>query len=181
MTSDKQIEANRINALNSTGPQTPEGKARSCRNAFKHGLSSKHFVIDGEDYLYIDQTLDDLIEHYQPQSQDEYLLLERIVHGMINRQRGEHIMQQYYFVAERGGPLRYIDYIPGIQRYIRDSDRTVEKAYEILFRIRAERRKENKPVIVTKPENGFVSQPEFFKERKITSRPIPPLKPQKLG
>jgi len=181
MTSEKQIEANRINALNSTGPQTTEGKARSCRNAFKHGLSSKHFVIDGEDYLYIDQTLDDLIEHYQPQSQDEYLLLERIVHGMINRQRGEHIMQQYYFVAERGGPLRYLDYIPGIQRYIRDSDRTVEKAYEILFRIRAERRKENKPVIVTKPENGFVSQPEFFKERKITSRPIPPLKSQKLS
>ena len=63
MTSEKQIEANRINALNSTGPQTTEGKARSCRNAFKHGLSSKHFVIDGEDYLYIDQTLDDLIEH----------------------------------------------------------------------------------------------------------------------
>jgi hypothetical protein len=39
MTSERQIEANRQNAKRSTGPKTATGKARSRRNAFRHGLS----------------------------------------------------------------------------------------------------------------------------------------------
>lgn len=38
MTSEKKAEANRRNALKSTGPKTPEGKARASRNATKHGV-----------------------------------------------------------------------------------------------------------------------------------------------
>ena len=37
MTSQKQFDANRQNALNSTGPRTDHGKRRSRRNAFRHG------------------------------------------------------------------------------------------------------------------------------------------------
>src|ERR1700761_6809000 len=39
MASQKQIEANRRNALRSTGPRTATGKSISSRNAFRHGLS----------------------------------------------------------------------------------------------------------------------------------------------
>jgi hypothetical protein len=38
MASQRKIEANRRNALRSTGPRTEAGKARSRRNALKHGL-----------------------------------------------------------------------------------------------------------------------------------------------
>lgn len=38
MTSPKKLEANRRNALKSTGPRTPAGKARSSRNGARHGL-----------------------------------------------------------------------------------------------------------------------------------------------
>jgi len=39
MVSNRQIKANRRNAKLSTGPKTEAGTAKSCRNAFLHGLS----------------------------------------------------------------------------------------------------------------------------------------------
>ena len=53
MTSFKQIEANRRNALNSTGPRTETGKQISRRNAVRHGLTAETVIgalEDAEDY-----------------------------------------------------------------------------------------------------------------------------------
>jgi len=43
-TSLMQIAANKANALKSTGPNTPEGRAVSKMNAFKHGIFSKEVL-----------------------------------------------------------------------------------------------------------------------------------------
>lgn len=45
--SPAQIEANRRNALQSTGPRTPQGKAASRMNALKHGIRSQQVVVRG--------------------------------------------------------------------------------------------------------------------------------------
>jgi hypothetical protein len=53
MTSYRQIEANRRNALKSTGPRTEAGKQASRRNAVRHGLTAETVIgalEDSEDY-----------------------------------------------------------------------------------------------------------------------------------
>ena len=49
MASEKQVQAKRQNALKSTGPTTPEGKAAVRLNALDHGLRSGEILLPGED------------------------------------------------------------------------------------------------------------------------------------
>lgn len=49
MTSIRQIEANRRNALRSREPRTEEGKRSSRANAYRHGLTAETVVPDVED------------------------------------------------------------------------------------------------------------------------------------
>jgi hypothetical protein len=49
VTSDKKAEANRRNALKSTGPRTPEGKDAVRLNALRHGILSREILLPGED------------------------------------------------------------------------------------------------------------------------------------
>lgn len=49
MATEKQLVANRQNALKSSGPRSLDGKRRSSPNALRHGLTSTQMVIPGED------------------------------------------------------------------------------------------------------------------------------------
>ena len=82
MTTEKQHKANRENALVSTGPVTPEGKALVSQNAVKHGIFAKDLIIttgDGkEDAQEYRELLDGLILSLKPSGQMECLLVEKI-------------------------------------------------------------------------------------------------------
>jgi len=49
MTTARQTQTNRENSKRSTGPRSTPGKARSSRNALRHGLRSELPVLPGED------------------------------------------------------------------------------------------------------------------------------------
>src|SRR5690242_13493629 len=78
MTSFRQIEANRRNALLSTGPVTDEGKRRSRQNAVRHGLTAETVIDtleDAEDYAAFEMSV---TADYDPQSAVERELILRL-------------------------------------------------------------------------------------------------------
>jgi hypothetical protein len=79
MTSEKQIRANRRNALKSTGPKTPEGKAAVRLNARTHGLLSREVLLPGEDEEAFKGLAENLRAELQPVGELENLLVDRII------------------------------------------------------------------------------------------------------
>ena len=55
MISEKRLEANRRNALHSTGPRTEAGRNRSRMNALRHGLTGQVTTMTDEDRLAHDE------------------------------------------------------------------------------------------------------------------------------
>lgn len=79
MTSEKQLIANRANALKSTGPRSLQGKQRVGQNALKHGLSAKDAVTKLESKKKFEEYRSSLITQLCPVGAAEELLCEKIV------------------------------------------------------------------------------------------------------
>lgn len=79
MASEKQIQANRQNALKSTGPKSAEGKSRAARNALKHGLLSRDMLLPGEKPKDLRAFREAMIAELAPQGEFEEFLVDRVV------------------------------------------------------------------------------------------------------
>ena len=69
---------NRANAQKSTGPRTPEGKARSSLNALRHGLTGHVIVMPGEDLAAYEAFVKEFFDQYQPQDPTERQLVQQL-------------------------------------------------------------------------------------------------------
>ena len=78
MTSLRQIEANRQNALKSTGPNTAEGKQRSRRNALRHGFTAETVIEPLESPEGYRAFEDAIVSEYLPQTPVERELVHRL-------------------------------------------------------------------------------------------------------
>ena len=82
--SEKQLAANRANAARSTGPRTPQGKARSAPNARTHGLTAEKLaILRIENPEEIDRMISDTVAAYQPLNSEELFAVERIALSKI--------------------------------------------------------------------------------------------------
>jgi len=79
MTSEKKAQANRQNALKSTGPKTPEGKDAVRLNAMKHGLLCQVVLLPGEDKEPLRELSEHLWTELKPVGEMENLLADRII------------------------------------------------------------------------------------------------------
>ncbi len=92
MTSDRKIKANRANARASTGPKTRPGRARSAKNAFRHGLNLP---------VQSDQTLCEEVQALarqiagQDASADIQILARRVAEAQIDLRRVRYARHQF--------------------------------------------------------------------------------------
>ena len=87
MSSPAQAAASAANSLLSTGPRTDAGKARSSRNAVKHGLTSKQLVIAPGEEEEFAEFHDSLLTQLDPEGALEMGIFNMLVHAGWNLQR----------------------------------------------------------------------------------------------
>ena len=95
MTTEKQIEANRQNAQDSTGPKTEEGKSVSRMNALKHGILSEEVLMEGEEKASLEELGKRLRTELAPHGELEGLFVDRIVSSAWRLKRAIHVEREF--------------------------------------------------------------------------------------
>jgi hypothetical protein len=148
MSTPAQIAANQSNSQLSTGPSTESGKAASCLNNFKYGLTGNSFSVlpweNEEDY---DTLLAALRASLQPSGPFEQLIVEKMAQHQWLSQRAL-VLQDMCF--QRDIPSTDDDKKLALYlRYQTTHDRAYHKYFDQLLKFRSETRKK---------EIGFESQ-----------------------
>jgi hypothetical protein len=86
-TSARKLASARANAQKSTGPQTPEGKARVAQNARRHGLCSDRLVLSTEDQPEFDILYRSYVDRFQPADEIEHDLVDTMVQAKWRERR----------------------------------------------------------------------------------------------
>jgi hypothetical protein len=103
--SPARAEASRKNGAKSRGPKTPEGKARTARNALKHGLCAEHHVVvEGESPDAFVAFEAALVADLAPEGALQTLLAGRIARAAWRLERAERIEAEL-FARQMDGPF----------------------------------------------------------------------------
>jgi len=101
MSTIKQIEANRRNALKSTGPKSAQGKAAVAQNALTHGLYASTLLLPEEDPAQYAALCQLHVDEYQPEGLEQIDLVQSIVAGKWELARINLMKQGVYLKARK--------------------------------------------------------------------------------
>ncbi len=184
----RQIEANRRNALKSTGPRSAAGKAVSCFNALKTGVDAKSQVIRGEDQWALEQLASEYHERFRPATPDARFLVDSLVNAEWQLRRLRKVEAQLWDYPVLNGQVppgdlalgatfvRSMDVFTRLQRRIDSAERVYRRALEQLNRLESEQASDadlgaqqeyeppatQSPLLTAqrpRPNIGFVSHP----------------------
>ncbi len=122
----------------SGGPSTPEGKATSRWNSFKHGLYAKQLVLPGEDPAQLDALRSRLCAEHQPVNETEEILVNEIAENFWR-------LRRFRELEARGmQPENMLDWLdrgllPLIARQMASAERALHKAITALRRLQLDR------------------------------------------
>ena len=176
MATQAQIDANRINAKKSTGPRTPEGKARSRANALRHGLCGTAILMDCEQEDEFNEMVDDLLEEWQPATTTEKMVFYKMVEQYwLSRRATIQLSESTDYLTGKDGDEEDARNVSLMLRYSQTAMRGFFKAMNELIKLQ-KNRKQIQQNQSDESEIGFVSQsePEPATEPVQTTTPPPP-------
>jgi hypothetical protein len=165
MSTQKQIEANRLNAQKSTGPRTPAGKSVSRMNALKTGIDAESQVIRGESAAALAALTAEYYDRYQPATPEHRALVDTLISSdwllrrlrLAESQLWEHAFERMdRWDSETEAPLGEAfssnsQAFSRLQRRIDSADRNYHRALKELRRLQ--------PPAAPHPDKiGFVPQ-----------------------
>ena len=157
-----QIAANQKNAMLSTGPTSPDGKAKVSHNALKTGLTGRTVLLPTDDVAAYQAHTDHVIKQWAPETDEERHLTQSLVDTLWRLERIPSLEAGIYAIGRRELASQFVDEQDGAVRktmieaqifltYRRDLNnlsiqearlrRTFEKDEAELKRLIAERRK----------------------------------------
>lgn len=172
---EAQREAARRNGAKSQGPRTPDGKARSRRNALKHGLTARQLTpidLSATDRRDFQRIHDGLHAEYAPTTQSRVALVELAALDLVRVRRAVELQESMLHV-DRDQAEPYTD-VPGDpeDRYARavhlqqvfehvidtlENDETLqlhESDAEALTRLLGSTIRADQEVLATSPDQG---------------------------
>ena len=172
MATPNQIAANIANAQKSTGPKTPEGKAKSSANRLSWGFASNIIIIPGEDPDEFRGLVEDFIAEHQPVCVTEQVLVEKMAQQQWLSLRALRL-QGEAFIYQACADIGFA--VPKdlglLIRYQTSADRAFHRAHNELVKAKKQR---------SNSEIGFESQ-NFGEEAHPTvpePAPAPPEPPK---
>jgi hypothetical protein len=112
--SDRQLAANRTNALQSTGPQTPAGKQRASANAVRHGFLARVLPESTPGWKNL---LEGLYRSLRPADETQQLLVDQIAIAYVR-------LSRIYEAEQRAHKLP-----PYVANHIEELQLNAEKAH----------------------------------------------------
>jgi hypothetical protein len=149
MATTSQIEANRRNALKSTGPRTPEGQAVSRLNALKTGIDARSQVIPGESPEDLETLALDYHHRFHPEAPERSFLVDTLIQSewLLRRYRKVEAQLWTYEMAALLTPNkkcslgqafnRGCDTFTRLQRRIDSAERNYHRALDKLQRFQS--------------------------------------------
>jgi hypothetical protein len=135
--------------MSATGPRSPVGKARSRRNAIRHGLCAQEVLLPDEDEAEFEEYAAELRDHLAPVGPLEELLTARLIGTSWRLQRRAPRLEREILVQHRRdgedlGPGLMRDAYHGalftkVLRYEVSLDRGLRRALHELQRVQAAR------------------------------------------
>jgi hypothetical protein len=188
MATQRQIDANRLNAQNSTGPRTPGGKAVSSQNALKSGLDAESQFVIGEDRDQFAALQDEYFDRFQPLTPEERFQVDTLLRNewILRRLfRAEAQLWEYHALrADRseGVPLGEAlvagnEVFRRLQRRITLAERSYKDAFAELERLQRARRSlaavQAQPDTDDSPEMASFLTPDVSHRHALPEPPAP--------